>query len=140
MTLVTTSRRSTTISRAVARDLAFALGARYLARGKHGIRDLTDIDPSFFIFAQDGNDMILQWYQKGSLVLQRKITRTECFRREGLIIRGVVTSDPQLHICLTGEYPVIAETDEDLIIRIDGPQRRRTSLKVKRCEVIPNDS
>lgn len=140
MTLVTTSRRSTTISRAVARDLAFALGARYLARGKHGIRDLTDIDPSFFIFAQDGNDLILQWYQKGTLVLQRKITRTDCLRREGVITRGVVTSDPDLHTCLTGEYPVITEMNDELIIRIDGPQRRHTCLKVKKIDVNLNDS
>lgn len=131
MTLVTTSRRSTTISRAVARDLAFALGARYLARGKRGIRDLIDIDSSIFIFAQDENDLLLQWYQNGDLILQRRIIRTECTRREGIITRGVVTSDPELYRCLTGEYPVIKETDDDLFIRADGPQRRCTFLKLK---------
>ena len=132
MTLVTTSRRSTTISRDVARDLAFALGARYLARGKRGIRDLIDIDPSFFILAHEEKDLTLQWFQKGNLVLERKIIKAESIRREGLITRGVITSDPELHQCLTGEYPVIAQEQSDLFIQIDGPQRRRTILKMKK--------
>ena len=131
MTLVTTSRRSTTVSRAIARDLAFALGARYLARGKHGIRDLTEVDPSFFILAQGEKDLTLQWYQDGNVVLERRIIKAESIRREGLITRGVITSDPDLHQCLTGEYPVIPEEQPDLIIRVDGPQRRRTILKMK---------
>lgn len=105
-----------------------------MARGKHGIRDLTDIDPSFFILAQGEKDLTLQWYQKGNLILERKIIKSESIRREGLIIRGVVTSDPDLHQCLTGEYPVISEEQSDLIIRMDGPQRRRTILKMKRGE------
>ena len=62
MTLVTTSRRSTTESRDLARDLAFALGARYLARGKHGIRELIGTDSSIFIISQEENETILSWY------------------------------------------------------------------------------
>jgi U3 small nucleolar ribonucleoprotein protein IMP4 len=140
MTLVTTSRRSTTISRAVARDLAFALGARYLARGKRGIRDLTDIDSSFFILTQEDRDMLLQWYQNGDLVLQRRIIKTECTHREGFITRGVVTSDPELFQPLTGQFPVIEEKNDDLIIRADGPQRRCTILRLKKCSTENDDS
>lgn len=132
MTLVTTSRRSTTESRAVARDLAFALGARYMARGKHGLRDLTDIDSSFFILSQEEKGLILRWFQSGELVLDRRIVSFESRKREGLLTRGVVTSDPELHHCLTGSFPVIAEEHENAIIRVDGPQRRQTILQIEK--------
>ena len=73
MTLVTTSRRSTTESRAVARDLAFALGARYVARGKHGLRELTDIDSSFFILSQEDRGLMLRWFNNGEPEIERKV-------------------------------------------------------------------
>ena len=132
MTLVTTSRRSTTESRAVARDLAFALGARYVARGKHGLRELTDIDSSFFILSQEDRGLMLRWFNNGEPEIERKVLKLESRRREGLITRGVVTSDVYLHRCLTGLYPVIPEEHDESIIRIDGPQRRQTILKLEK--------
>lgn len=132
MTLVTTSRRSTTESRAVARDLAFALGARYLARGKHGLRELTEIDSSFFVLSQEEKGLILRWYHEGEPALERKILKMECRRREGPITRGVITSDRELHKCLTGLYPPIPEEREESMITVDGPQRRQTILKMEK--------
>jgi len=132
MTLVTTSRRSTTESRAVARDLAFALGARYLARGKHGLRELTEIDSSFFVLSQEEKGLMLRWYQEGEPALERKILKLESRKREGPITRGVVTSDKGLHKCLSGLYPPITEEREELMITIDGPQRRQTILKMEK--------
>ena len=131
MTLVTTSRRSTPESRAVARDLAFALGARYLARGKHGIRELTEIDPSFFILSQEEKGLILRWYHEGEPALERKIRRLESRRREGPLTRGVVTSDPELYRCLAGAYPVILIGNDNVGVTLDGPQRRQTILELE---------
>lgn len=132
MTLVTTSRRSTTESRAVARDLAFALGAKYLARGKHGLRDLTEIDSSFFVLSQEEKGLMLRWYQEGEPALERKILKLETRKREGPITRGVVTSDKELYKCLIGLYPPITEEREESMITIDGPQRRQTILKMEK--------
>jgi len=132
MTLVTTSRCSTTDSRAVARDLAFALGARYLARGKYGLRGLTEIDSSFFILSQEGKGLMLRWYHEGEPALERRVLKLENRRREGPLTRGVVTSDRALHQCFKGIYPVIAEEFDESIILIDGPQRRQTILKLEK--------
>jgi U3 small nucleolar ribonucleoprotein protein IMP4 len=132
MTLVTTSRRSTIESRAVARDLAFALGARYLARGKQGIRDLAETDSSFFILSQEEKGLILQWYHHGSPVLERKILSVEKRRREGLINRRVMTSDTLLGKSLPQFFSLTGEGEKDLIITFDGPQRRQTLLRIGR--------
>jgi U3 small nucleolar ribonucleoprotein protein IMP4 len=132
MTLVTTSRRSTTACRATAKDLAFALGARYMARGKHGLRDLAVIDSSFFIISQEENGLMLRWYQNGETAFERKILKLENRKREGPLTRGVVTSDIHLHRCLTGVCPVIGKEEDESIITIDGPQRRQTILKMEK--------
>ena len=130
MTLVTTSRRSTIDSRAVARDFAFALGARYMARGKHGIRDLTDIDSSFFILSQEEKGLILRGYYQGNTVLERRILKLEMRKREGPITRGVITSDPFLKQSLPQVFTLSGEEGDDAIITFDGPQRRQTVLKL----------
>lgn len=130
MTLVTTSRRSTNESRAVARDFAFALGARYLARGKRGIRELIETDSYFFILSQEERGLILRWYHDGEPGLEKRILKTESKQREGLITRGLVTSDADLHKKLSRTYPVFLEDSEEMYIRIDGPQRRQTTIKL----------
>jgi U3 small nucleolar ribonucleoprotein protein IMP4 len=133
MTLVTTSRRSTIESRAVARDFAFALGAKYMARGKRGLRDLTEIDSSFFILSQEEKGLVLRWYEKNDTIFERRILKVENRKREGLITRGVVTSDIELQKLLLRVCPVINDDqDNDAIITFDGPQRRQTILKFEK--------
>lgn len=139
MTLVTTSRRSTTESRALARDLAFAIEARYLARGKRGIRDLVEIDTFFFIISQEEKDLMLRWYHDGELALERKIIKISSLSREGIITRGIVTSDPDVYHRLSRIYPVIQEEEDDLFLRVDGPQRRQTTIKLRKPEPTGNE-
>ncbi|MDD1727740.1 MAG: hypothetical protein LUQ50_01565 [Methanospirillum sp.] len=130
MTLVTTSRRSTIESRDLARDLAFALGARYLARGKHGIRELIGTDSSIFIISQEKNETILRWYNNGQPEFERRILKIECRVREGLLTKGIVTSDIDLFSRLHQIYPVISKPQEEPVLIMDGPQRRQTILKI----------
>jgi U3 small nucleolar ribonucleoprotein protein IMP4 len=132
MTLVTTSRRSTTESRAIARDLAFAIGARYLARGKRGLRDLTDTDLSFFILSQEEKGLILRWYHHGKTIYERRILKVERKKREGLITRGAVTSDPDLMQSLIKICPVFKDQRTEVYLTIDGPQRSQTILKMEK--------
>ncbi len=134
MTLVTTSRRSTTESRGVAKDLAFALGARYVARGKRGIRELSDTEPSFFIISQDEKGLILRWYQNGSPELERKIITHECRTRQGVLTRGVITSDSEIYQRLNQIFPVFMQKNDLPILVIDGPQRRQSILKLGKIE------
>ena len=130
MTLVTTSRRSTTESRGVAKDLAFALGARYVARGKRGMRELIEDESSFFIISQDEKGLMLRWYHNGSPELERKIASYECRTREGVLTRGIVTSDRALYQQLNGMYPVLMHESETSVLIADGPQRRQSILKL----------
>ncbi len=134
MTLVTTSRRSTTESRGVAKDLAFALGVRYVARGKRGMRELIEDESSFFIISQDEKGLMLRWYHNGSPELQRKIVSYECRTREGVLTRGVVTSDKDIYQHLSRMYPVIMQENEIALLIADGPQRRQSILKLGKAE------
>lgn len=134
MTLVTTSRRSTTESRGVAKDLAFALGARYVARGKRGIREFLDTESSFFIISYDEKGLMLRWYYNGSPELERKITTYECRTREGVLTRGIITSDKGLYERLNPLFPVFIQDDEIPVLIIDGPQRRQSFLKLGKTD------
>ncbi len=132
MTLVTTSRRSTNESRAVARDLAFALGARYLARGKRGIRELHETDSHFFILSQEERGLLLRSYHEGDLEYERRILKVECKQREGLITRGAITSDAEFYKKISRNCPVIYEEGSEEYIRVDGPQKRQTYIKLEK--------
>ncbi|HOV68086.1 MAG TPA: hypothetical protein PLI31_06965, partial [Methanoregulaceae archaeon] len=65
MTLVSTSRKAAPAIRALARGLAFALGGRYLARGKTGLRELVTLDRSLFLFIREVDGLRLRIFQDG---------------------------------------------------------------------------
>ena len=99
--------------------------------GKHGIRELADIDFSFFVLSQEEKGLILRWFQHGTPVFERKIRKVETNRREGVFTRGVMTSDPILNKNLPGLFSLTGKGESDLFITFDGPQRRQILLKIE---------
>jgi len=129
MTLVTTSRRSTPATRSLAKDLAFATGARYLPRGKHGLREISDEHDLFIVFEQQSSEILMTLYQEGEPCLMRIIKKHETGVREGLLKKGIRTSDRELGLILdTKTCPVDYQDTHDLILAFDGPQKRCMTL------------
>jgi len=131
MTLVTTSRRSTQFLRSIAKDLAFAIGSRYLPRGKHGLREISDDHDLFMVIDTKGRDTFLTVYLEGAPVLKRIISSHEQNIRDWDIRLGVTTSDQGIRGLLESICPV-AYTDEDgLFLAFDGPQKRYMKLYLR---------
>ncbi|NLL09735.1 MAG: hypothetical protein GX268_02360 [Methanomicrobiales archaeon] len=135
MTLVTTSRRSTPVTRAIAKDLAFATGVRYLPRGKHGLREISGEHDLFIVFEQQRSGILMTVYQEGEPCLRRLVKKHETGVREGLLTKGIRTSDREIGMILDdGECPVIYTDDleDDLLLSFDGPQRRHMTLALEK--------
>ena len=135
MTLVTTSRRSTPVTRAIAKDLAFATGVRYLPRGKHGLREISGEHDLFIVFEQQRSGILMTVYQEGEPCLRRLVKKHETGVREGLLTKGIRTSDREIGMILDdGECPVIYTDDleDDLLLSFDGPQRRHITLALEK--------
>ena len=135
MTLVTTSRRSTPVTRAIAKDLAFATGVRYLPRGKHGLREISSEHDLFIVFEQQRSGILMTVYQEGEPCLRRLVKKHETGVREGLLTKGIRTSDREIGMILDdGECPVIYTDDleDDLLLSFDGPQRRHMTLALEK--------
>lgn len=135
MTLVTTSRRSTPLVRSIAKDLAFAIGSRYLPRGKHGLREISDDHDLFMVIETQGRDIVLTLYQEGVPVLKRIISSHEQGIREWDIRRGVTTSDQALRGLLETICPVLWTDEGGLFMAFDGPQKRFMKLNLREAVI-----
>ena len=131
MTLVTTSRRPAAGLRGLARDLAFALKARYLPRGKHGLRNIAAEDPLFFVISQEKGELMLDFFHEDEPAVTRIVTGiTPCIREEQ-IQAGIRTSDTELYGILKDLLDVTVIEDEKQVIIFDGPQRRQMILTIR---------
>ena len=128
MTLVTTSRRSTPVIRTIAKDLAFATGAKYLARGKHGLREIAADHEIFIVIEQQKSENLITLYDNGEPGFCRIIRSFDSRVRDGLLQRGIRTSDKELGLCLENSCPVQFEENEKLVLTFDGPQKRCMKL------------
>jgi len=136
MTVVTTSRRSTTFTRGLARDLAFAIGSKYLPRGKHGFRELSDEHDLFIVIHQQDHCIIMTAYQGNNPVISRIILDHEEGMREKKIMRGVLTSDQKIKNMLSPYCLVTLVDSDEIFISFDGPQKRWMKLKLGEESVI----
>lgn len=131
MTLVTTSRRPAPGLRGLARDLAFALNARYLPRGKHGLRNIAAEDTLFFVISQERGELLLEFFQEDTPPVRRMVQGTTSCNREEQIQTGIRTSDPALYGSLKDVLDITFIPDERPVIIFDGPQRRQMILTLR---------
>ncbi len=128
MTLVTTSRKAAPDLRALARGLAFAVGGRYLARGKTGLRELVTLDTTFFLFSHEPDGLRLRWYVDAEPAASWQVTAHEERHRDGPIVRGLLASDavrPAL-----GSRLETAPLDDGWDLGFDGHQRLQYRLRL----------
>lgn len=128
MTLVSTSRKAAPDLRALARALAFAVGGRYLARGKTGLRELVTLDPILFLFSYEPDGLRFRWFVDGSPAASWRVTATEERRRSGPIAHGLLASDA-VRTAL-GPRLGAAPLDDGWDLGFDGHQRLRYRLRL----------
>jgi len=128
MTLVTTSRKAAPDLRALARGLAFAVGGRYLARGKTGLRELVTLDTTFFLFSYEPDGLQLRWFVDGEPAASFRVTAHEERHREGPIVRGLLASDAVREAL--GSAIETVPLDDGWDLGFDGHQRLRYRLRL----------
>ncbi len=132
MTIVTTSRKPLPEMRSLSRDLAFAIGAGYITRGKAGMGDLFSRDGSVVIISKSGPFFFIQTFVNGEMVTEIAVRSFAVEERVGELARGLFISDRPIYEALKGQLDV-AFAGEALPrhrIVFDGTQRRRYTLVV----------
>ena len=132
MTVVTTSRKPAPEVRALARDLAFSIGAEYLTRGKAGMDDLFSFEGPVLIVSKSGPFFLIQMYDGGEPAAEIRVRSFTVEERAGAIARGLFVSDRFVYEALK-DHVDVAFAGESLTgnrIVFDGTQRRRYTLKV----------
>jgi U3 small nucleolar ribonucleoprotein protein IMP4 len=129
MSLVTTSRKAAPDLRALARGLAFAVGGRYLARGKTGLRELVTLDTSLFLFSHEPDGLQLRWFVDAEPVGSYRVTAYEEQHREGPIVRGLLASEA-VRQALGPHFETVPLDDDGWDLGFDGHQRLRYRLRL----------
>jgi U3 small nucleolar ribonucleoprotein protein IMP4 len=125
MILVTTSRKPVPELRTFGKDLAFAIGGRYVPRGKSGLSDLFEHEGVIIVVSGKGRRYLLQ------LVIDEEVVHTGTFstivvdKREGEIIRGLRAGNQTVYESLRRYLDVLPPDDRTCLLSFDGPQRRR---------------
>jgi U3 small nucleolar ribonucleoprotein protein IMP4 len=132
MTVVTTSRKPLPPVRSLARDMAFAIGAEYVTRGKAGLGDLFALDASVVIVSKSGSFFLVQIFSNEEPVTEFAVRSFAVEARSGAIARGLFVSDRPLYEALSDQFNVAFAGEALPAHRIvfDGTQRKRYTLEI----------
>jgi hypothetical protein len=130
MILVTTSRRSDPLSRRLGRDIAFASGGRYIARGKGGLSRPPLCEGTVLVICRDGRGIGMQVLDGAREMVCLRFSTVREGPRAGLLRRGFFTGNPGLLSCLSPYLPIHGDGDLPDTLAFDGIQGRRVSLGV----------
>jgi len=130
MTIVTTSRKPVPELRSLAKDLAFAIGCRYVLRGKMGLSAIQSIDPVFFLLSLEKKDFRIQLLDHGSEMVDHLIKVQEIFVRPDEKIEGLLLSNQSVYEELKPYIPVKLSGEPGGLLIFDGTRKRRYILRV----------
>lgn len=129
MTVVTTSRKAADDLRALARHLAFATGARYLARGKTGFAALSG-EAAILFTRERGAIRFAVVDEEGDVALDVPVRTVRIIEREGPIDRTLRIADQSVYDVLKRYCDAEpAEAGAPSIV-FDGQQKKRIVLEV----------
>lgn len=113
----------------LARELAFALHADFLTRGKAGLLDLMAGYDVVFIIGKDRNRYILSLFHEGDCVAEIPFSGYEIGERSSLMESGLVSNRPVYE--LLNRYVEVRPGSEGMegLLVFDGKQKRRIVLK-----------
>jgi len=129
MTVVTTSRKAADDLRALARHLAFATGARYLARGKTGFAAISD--EAIILFTRGhGTIRFVVVGEDGEVALDAPVRSVRIAERVGLINRTLRIADQSVYDVLKRYCDAEpAEAGAPSIV-FDGQQKKQIVLEL----------
>lgn len=132
MTVVTTSRKPVPEVRSLARDLAFAVDAEYLTRGKAGMGDLFALGGPVVIVSRSGPIFLIAVFSNEESVAEILFKSFTVAERPGVLARGLFVSDRSVYEALKDHLNVLfaGEALPERRIVFDGTQRKRYTLKV----------
>jgi rRNA maturation protein Rpf1 len=128
MILVTTSRKPSPRTRSFSRDIAKALRASYLTRGKANLEQVFALVPGeedrlVMIKERRGNPSLIEVYHRGERVIALKLSRAmltrEIKRRYGYSAKGELAR--KLSRALGVEEGIVMQRGTSLMLR-DGPE------------------
>lgn len=113
----------------LARELAFALQADFLTRGKAGIPDLMAGYDAVFIIGKDQKRYLLTLFVNGESVAEIPFSGYEIVERTGPLNAGLVSNRPVYE--LLNRYVEVRPGSEGMegLLIFDGKQKRRIVLK-----------
>jgi U3 small nucleolar ribonucleoprotein protein IMP4 len=131
MTIVTTSRKPIPVLRTFAKDLAFALGGRYVPRGKTGLPAIISLDTDVVIVRQRNGKFSMEIYHGGTMVMECPFSSYTVHHRSGSLERGLLTGNQTVYQALN-RYLDVREINQDpSVLLFDGVQRRRYQLRIQ---------
>ncbi|MDV2482863.1 hypothetical protein F8E02_12865 [Methanoculleus sp. Wushi-C6] len=132
MTVFTTSRKPLPEVRSLSRDMAFAIGAEYVTRGKSSLGDLFALDPSIVIVSRSGPIFLVQVFVNEEPMVEFAVRSFSVEERAGEITRGLFVSGRPLYEALKDLLDVAYAGEALPAHRIvfDGRQRKRYVLEV----------
>jgi U3 small nucleolar ribonucleoprotein protein IMP4 len=131
MTFVTTSRKAAPEVRSLAKDLAFALGLRYIKRGKQGLSDLNSIDPLFIIFSTEFRGTRMQGFSDGKVFADYLVREQSVLTREDQMRKGLSAGDQSVYDTLKPYIPVAFSEDSVYTLIFDGTRSHRYLIRLE---------
>jgi U3 small nucleolar ribonucleoprotein protein IMP4 len=130
MTLVTSSRKPVPEVRSLCRDIAFALGAECVARGKLNFDAVKDADETVLVVSRADSGYRLEVLHGGATVAEYIVPSFKVSERAGPMERGLFVGNRSVFEELSPYVPVSYTGEENCMIRFAGTQRRLYVLEV----------
>ena len=113
----------------LARELAFALQADFLTRGKAGLSDIISGHDAVVIIGKEQKGYLLTLFHRGENVAEIPFSGYEIVERTGPMETGLVSNRPVYE--LLNRYVEVRPGSEgmDGLLFFDGKQKRRIVLK-----------
>ena len=131
MTVVTTSRKPVPELRTFGKDLAFALQANYIPRGKAPMEDTISLDTVVVIVSKRGASYLLQLFSRGAVASEFLFSSFVVKQRTEPLKNGITTGNQTIYGSFS-EYLDIALADiGGRAVRFDGPQKRSYHITLR---------
>lgn len=131
MILVTTSRKPLPEIRTLSKDLAFALGGKYVPRGKTGLYDAIGADDAVIIVSRHARLFLLELFINGKQEMEIAFSSYTTGKREGVLLKGLRTGNQTVYESLKRYVDVLPSEEGVSMLSFDGAQRKRYVLTLR---------
>lgn len=131
MILVTTSRKPLPEIRTLSKDLAFALGGKYVPRGKTGLYDTIGAEDAVIIVSRRGRIFLLELFIHNKSEVEIPFASYTVGKREGVLLKGLRAGNQTVYESLKRYIDVLPSEEGVSMLSFDGAQRKRYILALR---------